>query len=63
MNKTLRKALKIQKPERKVSNRKILRNILKKQLGTNKISEAWEKCQKSKYGEEKALKLKLQSSY
>lgn len=35
--------------------RTILRNMLKTKAGNNKISEAWKKYQRSRYGKVKAL--------
>ena len=47
-----RKMFPNEKP-RTVYNRKILRNILKKQIGSNKISQAWHYLKVSKLRKEK----------
>jgi hypothetical protein len=63
MNNSTRKKANTPKPIRIATTRKILRNITRKEIGSNKISNAWEEFQKKRYGEDKALKLKLQSRY
>lgn len=42
--------MKYAKKTRKVYNRKILRNMLKKQVGSNKIQQAWHYLQVTNWG-------------
>lgn len=47
------------KPLRKVSNRKIARNILKAKNGSNKIQNAWYDLQVKKYGFREYIALRI----
>lgn len=63
MNNSQRKALGIEKPERNVMTRKIIRQMLKNKQGNNKIADMWTQFQINRYGAEQALKYKLHSKY
>ena len=58
----LYKALKTNRPSkplRQVSNRQIMRNQMKKQIGSNKIKSVWYKAQVKKYGEKGYFLMRL----
>jgi hypothetical protein len=46
-------------PLRKVSNRKIMRNQLKAQAGSNHIKDAWKNSQIKKYGFVEYIKMRF----